>query len=140
MKMKMVITLAISLIGVMSCSKQGNQKTSPLKGKWLWVKSAGGVTGSNEILPQPGESRYLEFFNDFTYKLTQTSAVSSTYTNRYSILSVTDSSSGEQKPAVILVDETLRPQQPLIYIIGHDELQLKENCTGCYTHYYRAAN
>jgi len=137
MKKVFMVTAAI-LVGIISCTKSTIDSSNSFSGKWLWIKSAGGITGNNVIFPQVGESSFLEFFQDSTYTLTKTGTAPTSYTNRYSIISVMDISTNEQKPAVILYDETLRPQLPLIIEGGDNQLKLKENCADCYTHYYSA--
>ena len=136
---KFFIIAIVSVVSAISCTKQNSGSEYTLIGKWLWLKSVGGITGNEMILPQEGESRILNFFQDSTYTLTRTGTNPINYTSRYSLVSVIDLSTNRQASAVVLYDEALRPLLPLIIDGGDDNLlKLKENCADCYTQFYTA--
>ena len=136
--MKKQILMFFVAAGIMAGCQKEAVSENPLIGKWNWIKSVGGITGNHEILPQEGGKRTIEFFENFTYRFTQTGPNPVTFSSTYSITMLTDIQTNEQKKALILYDETMRPQIPMIFTIEDDELKLKENCADCYTNYYRA--
>lgn len=127
-------------IGSIGCNKQKTEETrgdNPLIGKWIWIKSVGGVAG-NVIMPMEGEKRTLEFHGNFTCTITQIGPNPVRYTDQYLLFSINDITTNQEAPAVALYDETKRPLIPQIIEKNNDTLVLKDNCVDCYRHYYKA--
>ncbi|RYE12815.1 MAG: hypothetical protein EOP45_22245 [Sphingobacteriaceae bacterium] len=61
------------LVVAAGCKKEAlnDQAEKKVVGKWLFVRSQGGFTGKDIVLPAPGITTYLVLHTDLTYQVIQ---------------------------------------------------------------------
>ncbi len=81
--MKHYVIYLILILGTLSCSnnEETYTLTDDLIGKWLWIKSCGGVSGACEY-PKENQIKTIEFFNGAIY-IEQNNGVVTTQTNYF---------------------------------------------------------
>jgi hypothetical protein len=135
---QLILTIALFLTG---CEKPASD-TQPLEGKWLWLKSVGGVTGSHTITPADsppaGGYKMLYILNESEYFLDR--AQDNFARLRYTTAPIIDISTGQNAQGIIFYDEHETPGTPQIYEIISTQLIIKDNIVDGYTHYYRRYN
>lgn len=113
-------------------------KEDPLTGKWLWIKSAGGVNGNQIITPSDpppaGGYKMLTIFNETQYFLDR--ARNNFMKLRYTTGITTDIVSGQKVQEIIFYDEYDAPGIPQTFITEGNQLIIKDNIREGYTHYY----
>ena len=62
--MRNIIILIIIGLIILSCSKDDNETSADLTGKWNWILSSGGIAGTTETPQTSGENRKLEISID----------------------------------------------------------------------------
>jgi hypothetical protein len=121
-----------------SCEKNSPFTEEPaILGKWQWIKSVGGLTGNQTILPEEGINTFLEIFSDSSYRVSQTG--SDPFSNIYSIRIEKSIFTNQNVPVLTFYDQTMKPYvQPQIIRWENQMLVLQENCTDCFSHFYIA--
>jgi hypothetical protein len=107
----------------------------PVVEKWIWVKSVGGYSGKDSLLPAQNRIRKLEIDNESHYSIEETGkpALRSTY----EIFSAKDTNTGVVAMSILFYDEARHPIICQLYIRkDSNQLILKDNVPGYYTHYY----
>jgi|TARA_R110002049_G_scaffold28213_4_gene97155 PKD repeat protein len=62
--MRNIIILIIIGLTILSCSKNDDETSTDLTGKWNWIVSSGGIAGTTETPQTNGENRKLEISTD----------------------------------------------------------------------------
>lgn len=133
--MKCIINFCLAGVFLMftACQKSVTEEPT-IFGRWLWVKSAGGVSGTTNYLPE-GIKRILEFSSDYTFSYTENGVVFKK--GIFSLGNVTDIFSNQHEPAVTFNPGSGSPlNHPQIISFENSNLRLKENCNDCYIHFF----
>ena len=126
--MRKITSLLVLLFTIISCSNhRSDDDTNPIIGKWNWVESSGGITGSTTTPKSTGKSIRLEISSTTIKRYTDGVL---NLESSYSIQTATSIFGGERK---LIIYENDSKQS---FTRTGNELLLNDECYDCYLSRY----
>jgi hypothetical protein len=128
----MWVVVMAGVLFLPGCKKSDDTTLSEICYTWEWVRSVGGIGGTEQTPDSEGYTQKIKFDEDDRYTKYRNDLVVGSGT--YTITSAESILDGQVYDMVVFDDGS--PNQAIISVTG-SELILREDCFDCFTHTYQ---